>query len=520
MLLFEWTLVLLLASVLLTGVARWLEMPYPALLALAGAALAFAPMAPEIEIDPELALALFVAPVLVDAAFDTSPRELKRNALPLTSLAVVAVIVTTAAVALIAWKLAGIPLAAAIALGAIVAPPDAAAAAAVLGQFRPPRRITAVLQGESLLNDATALLIYRIAVVAATGGLVLGSALPLVALSLVGSVVAGYALARLFRLVATRVCDAATGTILQFVSTFGIWIFAERIGLSAIVTMVVYAITLARTAPRTMSPRNRVSSYSVWETAVFVLNVLAFVLMGLQARPILSRLSEGARVEALLLGAVILATIIVVRLIWVLAAGATVRLIRRLLAGRSAVGVPNGKPGVRGDLLVGWCGMRGLVTLATAFALPPAFPGRDLIVLTAFCVVLGTLALQGLTLKPLLRWLEFEPDHSVEEEVSRARVAVMQAALDSLDGDTSPAAAAVREQYAAARKIAEDVESPQSATEHDELRLRAIKHQRQALDRLRKEGAIGDEAYHRLEEEIDWAELDAAPAGRFQPLTT
>jgi len=186
MLLFEWTLVLLLAAVLLAALARRIEVPYPALLALAGAVLAFLPIAPEIEIDPDLALALFVAPVLLDAAFDTSPRELKRNALPLTSLAIVAVLITTAAVALIGWKLAGLPLAAAIALGAIVAPPDAAAAAAVLRQFRPPRRIMAVLQGESLLNDATALLAYRMAVVAATGVLVLGSAVPILALSVIG----------------------------------------------------------------------------------------------------------------------------------------------------------------------------------------------------------------------------------------------------------------------------------------------------------------------------------------------
>jgi Na+/H+ antiporter len=516
MLLFEWTLVLLLAAVLLAALARRLDVPYPALLALAGAVLAFLPIAPEIEIDPDLALALFVAPVLLDAAFDTSPRDLKRNALPLTSLAVVAVLLTTVAVALIGWKLAGLPLAAAVALGAIVAPPDAAAAAAVLGQFRPPRRIMAVLQGESLLNDATALLIYRMAVVAATGALVLGSAIPIVALSVVGSIVAGYGLARLFLLAMTRVTDAATGTILQFIGTFGVWIFADRVGLSAIVTMVVYAITLARSAPRTTTARNRVSSYSVWETAVFVLNVLAFVLMGLQARPILSRLSDEGRVEALLLGAAILATVILIRLAWVLAAGSLVR----LTSGWFGAQWHAGQQGMRGDLLIGWCGMRGLVTLATAFALPADFPGRDATVLTAFCVVLGTLVLQGMTLKPLLRLLRFEPDTSIEEEVSRARVAVMQAALDSLAGDASRAAAAVREQYAAARTVAENPDSPQEATKYDELRLRAIGHQRQALERMRAEGTIGDEAYHRLEEEIDWAELDAAPAGRFQSLTT
>jgi Na+/H+ antiporter len=516
MLLFEWTLVLLLAAVLLAALARRFEMPYPALLALAGAVLAFLPIAPEIEIDPDLALALFVAPVLLDAAFDTSPRDLKRNVLPLTSLAIVAVLITTAAVALIGWKLAGLPLAAAVALGAIVAPPDAAAAAAVLRQFRPPRRFMAILQGESLLNDATALLAYRMAVAATTGALVLGNAIPMLALSMVGSIVAGYALARLFRLAMTRVDDAATATILQFVSTFGVWIFADRIGLSAIITMVVYAITLARSISRTASPRNRVSSYSVWETAVFVLNVLAFVLMGLQSRPILDRLSEAGRVDALILGVVVLATVILVRLAWVLAAGAAVRLVSGWFGSQWHVS----KHGMRGDLLVAWCGMRGLVTLATAFALPSGFPGRDLIVLTAFCVVLGTLVLQGMTLKPLLRLLHFEPDNSLEDEVSRARVAVMQAALDSLAGDASPVATAVREQYAAARTVAEKPDNPQAATEYDELRLRAIKYQRKALERLRTEGAIGDKAYHRLEEELDWAELDAAPAGRFQPLTT
>jgi CPA1 family monovalent cation:H+ antiporter len=378
----------------------------------------------------------------------------------------------------------------------------------------------AVLQGESLLNDATALLVYRMAVVAATGVLVLGSAVPILALSMIGSIVAGYALARLFRLAMARVDDPPTSTILQFVGTFGVWIFADRLGLSAIITMVVYAITLARSIPRTASPRNRVSSYSVWETAVFVLNVLAFVLMGLQSRPILERLSDSGRIEALVLGLAVLAAIILVRLAWVLAAGAAVRLVSGWF-GRHEEGDGHAdKQGMRGDVLIAWCGMRGLVTLATAFALPVGFPGRDPIVLTAFCVVLGTLVLQGMTLKPLLRLLQFAPDTSLEEEVSRARIAVMQAALDSLTGDTSSAAAAVREQYAAARTVASRPENPQAATEHDELRLRAIKHQRKALEHLRKQGTIGDEAYHRIEEELDWAELDAAPAGRFQPLTT
>ena len=299
MALFESTLALLLGAVILTGVARRVGVPYPSLLAIAGATLAFVPAGPELEIEPDLALALFVAPVLLDAAFDTSPRDLRRNAIPLASLVIVAVGLTTAAVAWVGWRLGGLPIAAAVALGAIVAPPDAAAAAAVLGRLRLPQRILHVLQGESLLNDATALVVYRIAV------------------------------------------GAAVGTVIQ-----------------------------------------------------------------------------------------------------------------------------------------------------------------------------------GFTLRPLLDRLGFEADGGVGQEISRGRLGIMQAALDTLGRERSPAAAAVREGYLAAREVAANPDEPQGATEHDRLRLRAITAQRLTLLRLREEGVIGDEAFHRLEEELDCAELCAAPAGSFQPLMT
>ncbi|MBZ9951979.1 sodium:proton antiporter [Mesorhizobium sp. B2-2-4] len=516
MALFELTLVLLLIAVALTALSRRLQVPYPALLALAGAGLGFLPGAPTIEIDPELALALFIAPVLLDAAYDTSLRDLNRYRLPLVLLALGAVVFTTAVVGLVGWKMAGLPIAAAIALGAIVAPPDAVAASAVLGQFKVPHRITAILQGESLLNDATALLIYRIAITAAAGPVLLGSAVPMVLLSTIGSLAAGYLLGRLSQAMLGRIEDAASGTVVQFAGTFGVWILADRLGLSAIITIVVYAMTIARTAPRRMSARKRVSSYSVWETAVFVLNVLAFVLMGLQARLIVGRLAEQGQSEAFLFAGTILAVVIVSRLAWVLGCGAVIRWLARFGNAEQRQEVPS----FRGGVLIGWCGMRGLVTLAAAFALPADFPGRDPIVLTAFCVVLGTLVLQGMSLKPLLRLLRLEPDETIDREVAQARVAIMQAALDILSGKTSTAAAAVREQYAAQRKVAKNPDDAQAATEYDRLRLYAIKRQRDALEELRRNGTIGDEAYHRLEEEIDWSELAASPAGRFQPLTT
>jgi CPA1 family monovalent cation:H+ antiporter len=254
----------------------------------------------------------------------------------------------------------------------------------------------------------------------------------------------------------------------------------------------------------------------VWETAVFVLNVVAFVLMGLQARPIVARLAGKDLQQAFVLSGAVLVTVILVRLVWVLASGSFYRM-RRAMSGSDPV---DRRDGIRGDLLIGWCGMRGLVTLATAFALPLDFPGRDEIVLAAFCVVLGTLVIQGLTLKPLLKWLAFDEDRSVEAEVSRARVEVMQAAIESLDGGTTEEIVVVRRQYEAARIVAANPDHPQAATDYDELRLRAIKSQRDKLEQLRNEGIIGDEAYHRLEEELDGAELDASPNGRFQSLTT
>jgi len=516
MALFELTLVLLLAAVALTALSRRLEIPYPSLLALAGVAIAFVPGAPMIEIDPELALALFIAPVLLDAAYDTSLRDLKRYRLSLVLLALGAVVFTTVVVAFIGWKMAGLPIAAAIALGAIVAPPDAVAASAVLGQFKVPHRITAVLQGESLLNDATALLIYRLAVSAALGTIMLSNAIPTILLATIGSLVAGYLFGRVSLLTLGRIEDAASSTVVQFAGTFAVWILADKLGLSAIITIVVYAMTIARRAPRRMTARRRVSTYSVWESAVFVLNVLAFVLMGLQARSIVGRLAGEGQSQAFLFAATVLVVVIVARLAWVASYVAIIRWLGRFGGEDKRRDLPT----FGGAVLVGWCGMRGLVTLVVAIALPANFPGRDPIVLAAFAVVLGTLVLQGMTLKPLLRILNFEKDTTIDREVAQARVAVMQAALDVLSRKTSAAAAVVREQYEAQRLIAENPEDAQAATEYDRLRLYAIDRQRDTLEELRRNGTIGDEAYHRLEEEIDWSELAASPAGRFQPLTT
>src|SRR6266550_9114833 len=255
---------LVLAAVILAAAARRVGAPYPVFLALGGAVLAFVPGAPSFTVRPELALALFVAPVLLDAAYDASPRDLRDNWVPVTSLVVVAVGLTTIAVAVVARTLMpAMSWAPAIALGAVVAPPDAAAATAVLRQLRPPHRILTVLQGESLLNDASALLIYRLAVGAvAANGFSIAAVAPTFLLAVAGSLVVGPALGWLVLRLLERVQHVPTAIILQFVSTFGVWMLADSVGLSGVLTMVCYAMTAARTAPERMPARTRIPSYA------------------------------------------------------------------------------------------------------------------------------------------------------------------------------------------------------------------------------------------------------------------
>ena len=508
---FESTLVLLITAALLLQVSRRLGTPYPSMLALAGALVAVLPWAPRLDIDPRLALALFIAPVLLDSAYDTAPRELRRNWAPLVSLVLVAVVLTTAAVAWAGWAIAGMPLVAAIALGAIVAPPDAAAASAVLSQFCLPRRMMLVLQGESLLNDAVALLIFGAAISAATTHTSFASSVPGLLFAVPGAVLMGFVLGKLYMSLRPLVAGTLSASILEFTTTFGAWIIAEHLRLSPIIAVVVFAMTIATHGPELQSARDRIYSYSVWEAAVFILNVLAFLLMGLQARVILSRLDDDGLWSAVAFAILVLAVVILVRFAWVMTYGSLVRWLRPTF-------VP--LPQKRIGLLVSWCGMRGLVTLATAFALPENFPGRDLIVLSAFTVVLGTLVIQGLTIKPLINLLKIEPDTTLDEEISLARTAMMDAALKTLKHADGDAANAVRAEYEAARRLAEDPSAPQADTEYDRLRMKAIAEERRVLADFRHEGRISDDAFHHLEEELDWSELSAAPPRYLELLST
>jgi len=365
---FELILALLLGASLLSMFAGAIAVPYPTLLALAGVVLALVPGLPGLDLPPDLILALFVAPVLLDAAHDMSLRDLKRSWKPVLSLVVVAVGLTTAAVAIMARVfLPDMPWA--VALGALLAPPDAVAALAVMRQAEPPHRIRTVLEGESLLNDASSLLIYRLAVGAtAAGGLTVSDAVPAFMLVAVGSVVAGWLLAKLTSGLIRKVSDAPTATILQFVTTFGVWLVATRLHLSEVVTVVTFGLTAARGSTLSMPADVRVSSFATWSTVTFVLNVLAFTLIGLQLRPILPALDGGRHLNWLAFAFAILGIVIVVRLAWVLLYGI-------FHSDDPAMpGAMTRPKALRAALVVGWSGMRGIVTLAAALALPEDFP--------------------------------------------------------------------------------------------------------------------------------------------------
>jgi Na+/H+ antiporter len=517
---FEIIIALLVAGAMLAAVGRRIGAPYPALVALAGAAMALIPGVPTLVLDPELALVLFVAPVLVDAAFDASPRDLWANWHVVASLALGAVAVTIAVVA-VAVKLIvpDMPWGAAIALGAIVAPPDAAAATTVLKQLRPPHRLMVVLEGESLFNDASALLVYRLAVGATVAGLFSGwSVIPTLLVVTVGSLVLGVILSKVTELITARIRDVPTSIVFQFAGTFGVWMLAEQLHLSGIITTVTFAMTISRRASEVIPARLRIPSFAIWETAVFVLNVLAFILVGFQLKSIAERVTGATGARYAGIAAAICVAAIIARIAWVTGAAA----FSRWRCRPRADGTPGPRDAValspKAAAVVAWCGMRGTVTLATALALPtgsgetPPFPYRDLIIVAAFGVVLGTLVVQGLTLRPLMLRLGLEDDGSVDHEVRLARAEGLRAAVAATaESPGGEEVALVRERFALQlRRAEEDLRNGgigQVSSDGDGVVVRAaFDAMRKRLRELRRDKTIGDAAFQRIEEELDWSE--------------
>ena len=505
MTLFESLLLLLIAAVILLQVARRLSLPYPSMLALAGVAVALLPGAPDFPIDPRTALPLFIAPALMDAAFDFPLSRVKRFWVPLVTLAIGGVILTALLVAWAGWALAGLPFAAALVLGAIVAPPDAAAATAILSGMSIPRNTDAIIRGESLFNDASALLLFGVALSVQTDGAVTASRVASFALAVPGGVLFGVVVGLLLPYVTRFITGVLDSNLFQFVTTFCVWIGADHLHVSPVLAVVAMAMTVASRRSDPSSPRLRVHSYAVWSAVVFVLNVTAFLLMGLQARRIVGGMSGEHLRQAMIFAGIITAVVVVVRLVYALVVNRTV-VWYRVRRGRES------PASWQQATLAGWCGMRGLVTLATAFILPDNFPQRDTVVLTAFSVVLVTLVLQGLTLAPVIRLLGLDRRSVGEEELRTVRLGLVKAALECMAREADEEGKRLAALYRIEAAALDEPASPEAFDRHCTLSQAAVAAQRAELERCRLEFQLSDDDYNFLLEQLDWRELTVLPA--------
>jgi Na+/H+ antiporter len=515
----ELLLAVLLLVALLTVVAGRIGVPYPILMTLGGLLLGLVPNLPRLDLAPDLVFLLILPPLLFAAAFFTSPRELWRNARPIGLLAIGLVLVTIVAVAVVVHTLVpGIGWAPAFALGAIVSPPDAVAATAIAQRLGLPPRLVTIIEGESLVNDATALVAFRLAVAAvASGTFSLGDAAMTYVWVSVGGVVIGLVVGWVVVQIEARLSDPPVEVLVSLLAPVAAWLPAEAVGVSGVLSVVTAGIVLGRAAPRVMSSDTRVLGSGVWQMLVFTLNGLVFVLIGLQLPTIIEVVSLNVSVGSVILVALAVSvTVIVVRMVWVFP---STYLPRWLIPGLAA---RDPSPDPRLVTILGWSGMRGVVSLAAAFTLPNFFPFRDLVLFLTFAVILATLVGQGLTLPFLIRRLGIGDDGSVQHEAIHAREASVEAALGRLEELAVEWSGHLEliEQLRARYQHAEEhlehdheaegaPEPDQEQIEHEAIRRAVIDAQRVAIIDLRDRGVIGDAALRRVERDLDLEELRA-----------
>ena len=428
--------ILLLAVVLaLTTIAQKIFIPYPILLVIGGLILGVIPRLPTVTLSPDLVFLVFLPPILWAAAYFTSWREFRFNMRPISLLAVGLVLATTAAVAAVAHTmLPGIGWPEALALGAIVAPSDAVSATAIGPRLRIPRRVVTILEGESLVNDATALILYRAAVGAAVGGsFVLGQTLLEFVFAAVGGVVIGLAVSFATRWALRATEDSFTQIAITLLAPYVAWVLGESTHASAVLACVAGGLYIRQHFSAEVAPTTRLQARSVWNLLIFLLNGFIFILIGLQLGALRQAVPSGQFGSLLIAGALVSLTAIVVRLGWVPLAATIPRLLSPSLRARDPM------PPWSTLLLIGWTGMRGIVTLAAALALPITtsaglpFPFRAEIILISFSVIVATLVLQGLSLAPLIQALQLKEERGLEQEEMLARERAAAAALGRLD---------------------------------------------------------------------------------------
>jgi Na+/H+ antiporter len=507
----------------LAWLANRLRVPYPILLVLAGLGLSFAPHLPRIALRPDYVFLLFLPPILYYAGLHTSWRDFKANLRAISLLSIGLVLFTVLLVAAAAhWLVPGMSWASAFLLGAIISPTDAVAATAILQRLQVPRRVITVLEGESLVNDGTALVAYQFAVAAViSGSFSLGAASGRFLVVCAGGIAVGLAIGHLVAWVRPRLRDPAVENVVSLLTPFVAYLPAEWLGVSGVLATVTCGIYIARRLGRISTAQVRLRSWAVWVCFIFLLNGTIFILMGLQMSRIVSGIPAGSLSLGVRYTLAISAVAIAARMAWVPVATYLPRVLSRKIRQRDPL------PSFAEIFIIGWTQMRGVVSLAAALALPltlsdekTPFPHRDAIIFITFGVILITLVAQGITLPAVIRLLRLDRIHddAADEEIT-ARYLAALAAIERLDtlgaNDAAAAAALQRARAAYDERIAyfSQLINPSgdgvlpSCDTSEEVMRQAIQAQRDMLVRLRDQGVIGDEVLRSIEQELDHEEL-------------
>lgn len=520
----ELILMLLALAAVLDLIAQRFLIPLPALLVLGGLVLALVPGLPDVELNPDVVFLVFVPPLLYWAALTTSLRDLRENLRSIALLGVGLVLVTMAVVAWVAHEMIpGMTWGAAFVLGAIVSPPDAVAVTAVTRRLGVPKVIITILEGESLVNDATALVAYRMAVAAVvTGTFSLSEAGIRFIWTGAGGILLGLVIGWMIGWIRQWIGQApAVENTISLLTPFAIFIPAERLGLASVLAGVAAGLYLGRKGPRIISAETRLQGGAMWGILTFLLEGLIFIIIGLEL-PVVRRAIAGYPLSRLALYAGVLSVVlIIVRIAWVFPGANLPRFIRRRFFGK-----PETYPPWRHLLFAGWAGMRGADSLVIALALPVTtasgaqFPGRAMIIFLTFAVILVTLGLQGLTLKSVIRLLGLKEDHDGDREETAARLAAVRAGLRRLDelarrGNVTPTMVdQIRRRYEhRAHTLATDGRNVHAETDrraalaYRKLRREMIDAERAAVVGLRDQEKIGDDVMRRIQEDLDLEEV-------------
>ena len=505
-------LALIVAVAAMLAAAPSLRIPYPILLVLGGLAIGLVPAMPEFELEPELVFFGVLPPLLYSAAFFTSLRDLRANVRPIGLLAVGLVGVTTVCVAVVAHAFVdGLSWASAFVLGAIVSPTDPLAATSIARRLGVPRKLVMLVEGESLVNDGSGLVLYRVAVAAVVTGSF--SALHtggLFVISAGGGIAVGLGVGWVVRQVRLRLDNPPAEITISLLTGYVAFISAELLDVSAVLAAVTAGIYLGWHTPELTTAQVRLQGIAVWEIVQYLLNAFLFVLVGLQLPIVLEALDEVPAATLLGYAALVSLTVIGVRFAWVFAVHNAPKWIARRMSSW------------RGAVFLSWSGMRGALSLAAALALPletdagAPFPGRELIIFLTFAVILATLVGQGLTLPALIRVLGLEEDGSEDREEAKARIHVAEAALarleELLDEDwvRQDTADRVRgsyrfrtDRFRARLDLGSDGTIESRSLDYQRLRRELLEAERQALAALRRSGAISNDVWLRVERDLD-----------------